>query len=107
MKTDVTVLVSLSLASLASAQLYKASDYFTKISSPKQCYGENLDIYHAFNMTDMGYEEAEKGSLHPGWVICNQSKKETNPELDLDEMYLCNNNVPNDWFRYPSKKTGD
>lgn len=60
-----------------------------------------LDVYESFNQTDMGYEDPGKGGLHPGWVICNAKDSET-PSLDLSEIWLCNNNMPNEYFIYPN-----
>lgn len=86
--------------------LYTAQDYYTKITQPSQCYGNlGLDVYESFNATDMGYEVPEKGQLHPGWVICNQSTK-SHSTYDLSEIYLCNNNEPNSWMIYPNEKEG-
>jgi hypothetical protein len=56
-------------------------------------------------MTDMGYEDPSYGNQHPGWVICNQSTKEGSEyTYDLSEVYLCNNNDPNNYFLYPSSE---
>lgn len=42
--------------------LYKATDYYTKIVQPSQCYGgHGLDVYESFNATDMGFETPETG----------------------------------------------